>query len=93
MTILEQISKLKARQIVLSNIMAASDAHAAKCVKLGLDFAKVYPEDLAAYTAAREEYNANEAALSSLDEALAREAEEEEARERGEAIEEAGNVE
>lgn len=62
----EKINELEARQLVLSNIMASSDAHASKCTKLGLSFAETYPDDLAAYEEAREEYNANEEALAAL---------------------------
>lgn len=47
--------------------MSQSDAHASKCIKLGLNFADTYPEDYAAYTAAREEYNANEAKMTELE--------------------------
>lgn len=62
----EKINELEARQLALSNIMASSDAHASKCTKLGLSFAETYPDDLAAYEAAREEYNTNEESLAAL---------------------------
>lgn len=62
----EKINELEARQLVLSNTMASSDAHASKCTKLGLSFAETYPDDLAEYEAAREEYNENETSLESL---------------------------
>ena len=42
-------------------IMAESDAHAAKCMKMGLTFREEYPEEYTAYEAAREEYNTLEA--------------------------------
>ena len=67
MTISEQIGELESRQIVLSNIMAYSDGHAAKCVKLGLNYSESYPEELETYKAARDEYNINEVSLSELD--------------------------
>ena len=59
MTISEQISELESHQIVLSSIMASSDGHAAKCVKLGLNYSESYPEELEACKAARDEYNVN----------------------------------
>ena len=46
------------------SVMSESDAHAAKCAKLGKKFATAYPEDYAAYIAANEEYNANEAKIA-----------------------------
>ena len=60
--------------LVLSNEMASSDAHAAKCIKLGLNFGEAYPEELERYKASRDEYNANEVALSELYAALEKEA-------------------
>ncbi len=62
----DQINALESRQLELQAIMASSDAHAAKCTKLGLDFGETYPEELLAYSAAREEYNANEVILAEL---------------------------
>ena len=74
MTTQEKINELESRQIVLSNEMASSDAHAAKCIKLGLNFGESYPEELERYKASRDEYNANEVALSELYTALEKEA-------------------
>lgn len=74
MTTQEKINELESRQIVLSNEMASSDAHAAKCIKLGLNFGEAYPEELERYKASRDEYNANEVALSELYTALKKEA-------------------
>ena len=74
MTTQEKINELESRQIVLSNEMASSDAHAAKCIKLGLNFGEAYPEELERYKASRDEYNANEVALSELYTALEKEA-------------------
>lgn len=73
MTTIEKISALESRQIVLSNIIASSDAHAIKCAKLGLDFGKTYPDDLKAYEQAIKEFNENEIELANL--AIALEAE------------------
>jgi hypothetical protein len=61
-----QIERLGERQTALLAVMAESDSHAAKCAKLGLDFKTSYPEDYAAYTAANEEYNANETKMEEL---------------------------
>ena len=66
MTTIEQISALESRQIELRNAMAASDAHASKCAKLGLNFQATYPDDYTAYIAANDEFNANEVALATL---------------------------
>ena len=74
MTTQEKINELESRQIVLSNEMASSDAHAAKCIKLGLIFGEAYPEELERYKASRDEYNANEVALSELYTTLEKEA-------------------
>ena len=59
-----QLQQLEERQLELLSVMSESDAHAAKCAKLGKKFATAYPEDYAAYTAANDEYNANEAKIA-----------------------------
>lgn len=74
MTTREKISALESRQLELRAIMADSDAHAAKCIKLSLNFGEAYPEELERYKASRDEYNANEVALSELYTALEKEA-------------------
>jgi len=74
MTTQEQINVLESRQIALSNEMASSDAHASKCIKLGLDFRETYPEDYEAYTEARNEFSENEIALETLNRELEEEA-------------------
>ena len=68
MNTLESISALESRQLELLGVMRQSDAHALKCQKLGKVFADEYPEDFAAYEAARQEYNENEVALAELQE-------------------------
>lgn len=73
MTTQEQINALESRQLDLRAEMGKSDAHAAKCTKLGVSFAETYPEDLAAYNAANAEFNANEQTLTGLYEQLAEE--------------------
>lgn len=60
----EQLQRLEERQLELLSEMSKSDAHAAKCAKLGKKFATTYPEDYAAYAAANDEYNANEAKIA-----------------------------
>lgn len=74
----ERINALESRQLELRALMAKSDAHASKCVKMGTKFSTQYPEEAAAYRAANAEYNENEAALQDLysqrDEELAAEA-------------------
>lgn len=62
----EQIQKLEERQLELLSIMSDSDAHASKCVKLGLNFGEQYPDDYTKYVNARTEYNNNEQELETL---------------------------
>lgn len=59
--------ELGEQQLQLAAVMSESDAHASKCIKLGLNFQEAYPDDYAAYTAAREQYNANEEELAKLE--------------------------
>jgi hypothetical protein len=47
-------------------LMGKSDAHAAKCAKLGVKFSDEYPDDLKEYEAANAEYNSNEETISAL---------------------------
>ena len=68
----KKIQDLEAAQIALLKVMAESDAHASKCVKLGKDFKETYPEDYARYTEAREKYNSNEQKIGELKEELAK---------------------
>ncbi len=46
--------------------MSDSDAHASKCVKLGLNFVEQYPNEYTRYVNARTEYNNNEQELETL---------------------------
>lgn len=64
----ELLRQLGEQQLQLAAVMSESDAHASKCIKLGLNFQEAYPDDYAAYTAAREQYNANEEELAKLEE-------------------------
>ena len=66
MTNEENLSRLQARQLELLALMSKSDAHAAKCAKLGVKFSDKYPNDLAEYEAANVEYNSNESAIAEL---------------------------
>lgn len=69
----DQINALESRQLELQATMASTDAHAAKCVKLGKKFSTQYPEEAAGYQAANDEYNANEVTLAALRDQLAAE--------------------
>lgn len=80
MTTQEQINALESKQLSLLGVMSRSDAHAAKCVKLGVSFAENYPEDLAAYNTANAEYNRNEETLAELYKKRAEEIEAEQAK-------------
>lgn len=62
-----QLQQLEERQIALLSEMSKSDAHAAKCAKMGKKFATAYPEDYAEYLKANEEYNANEVKIKELE--------------------------
>lgn len=59
----EKIGRLQSELLRLQAVMAGSDAHASKCVKMGLAFQDTYPEEYADYLAARERYNEIEALL------------------------------
>ena len=63
----EELKQLQNRKVALLTIMASSDAHAAKCAKLGKKFQTQYPDDYAAYTAANEEYQTVEQRISELE--------------------------
>ena len=67
MDLMQQIRTLESRQTELRNKMSESDPHLWGCLKKVLElFRQSYPEDYAAYTAANEEYNANEVKLAEL---------------------------
>lgn len=51
------LQRIAERKMALQATMAESDAHAAKCMKMGLTFREEYPEEYVSYEAAREEYN------------------------------------
>ena len=62
----EMLRKLSERQLHLASVMVQSDAHASKCVKLGLNFEEAYPGDYEEYAKAREEYNTNEEEMARI---------------------------
>ena len=63
----DELKQQQARQVELLTIMSSSDAHAAKCAKLGENFREEYPEDYAAYVAANEEYQTVERRIKELE--------------------------
>lgn len=67
MTKKEQLEQLQARKVALLTIMQKSDAHAAKCSKLGADFQEEYPDDYAEYVAANNEYQQVERDINNLE--------------------------
>lgn len=71
-SIVRKISELESVNLGLLAQMEKSDAHAAKCSKLGISFAETYPGDLAEYKDAAEKYNANEVEISRLKDELAK---------------------
>ena len=63
----ERIARIQERLLELASIMSKSDAHASKCVKLGLSYKDNYPNEYDEYTQAREDYNQLEKELVALD--------------------------
>lgn len=70
MTKQEQLKELQSRIVALRTLMIKSDAHAAKCAKMGKKFATQYPDDYAEYVAANEEYQQVEAQAAKLEEEI-----------------------
>ena len=70
---MEQISGIESQMLALKDTMAKSDAHASRCIKLGLSFEETYPDDVPVYKAANKSYNDLEVKLASLREQLAKE--------------------
>lgn len=62
----ELLNAREAHLLELKATLAASDEHALKCFKKGLVFEEAYPEDAAAYEAARLEYNQVEVEVEDL---------------------------
>lgn len=63
----EMLQRLNEEQLALMSTMSQSDAHASKCIKMGLNFQNEYPEDYAKYSAARIKYNENEAEIARIE--------------------------
>ena len=61
------MARVQERLLELASIMSKSDAHASKCVKLGLSYKDNYPNEYNEYTQAREDYNQLEKELVALD--------------------------
>ena len=65
----DRIARIQERLLELASIMSKSDAHASKCVKLGLSYKDNYPNEYNEYIKAREDYNQLEKDLAALESA------------------------
>ena len=63
----ERMARIQEQLLELASIMSKSDAHASKCVKLGLSYKDNYPNEYDEYTQAREDYNQLEKELVALE--------------------------
>ena len=63
----ERIARIQEQLLELASIMSKSDAHASKCVKLGLSYKDTYPNEYNEYVKAREDYNQLEKDLAALE--------------------------
>lgn len=63
----ERKAHIQERLLELASIMSNSDAHASKCVKLGVSYKDNYPDEYNEYTQAREDYNQLEKDLAALE--------------------------
>ena len=63
----ERMARIQEQLLELASIMSKSDAHASKCVKLGLSYKETYPNEYDEYTQAREDYNQLEKDLAALE--------------------------
>ena len=63
----ERMARTQERLLELASIMSKSDAHASKCVKLGLSYKDNYPNEYKEYIKAREDYNQYEKDLVTLE--------------------------
>ena len=63
----DRIARIQEQLLELASIMSKSDAHASKCVKLGLSYKDTYSNEYKEYTQAREEYNSLENELATLE--------------------------
>ena len=65
----EKMARIQEQLLELASVMSKSDAHASKCVKLGLSYKDTYPNEYNEYTQAREDYNQLEKDLAALESA------------------------
>ena len=65
----KRVAHIQEQLLELASIMSKSDAHASKCVKLGLSYKDTYPNEYKEYTQAREDYNQLEKDLAALESA------------------------
>ena len=63
----EKMARIQERLLELASIMSKSDAHASKCVKLGLSYKDTYPNEYNEYVKAREDYNKLDKELATLE--------------------------
>lgn len=63
----ERMARIQERLLELANIMCKGDAHASKCVKLGLSYKDNYPNEYDEYIKARDDYNSLEKELVTLE--------------------------
>lgn len=63
----ERMARIQERLFELTSVMSKSDAHASKCVKLGISYKDNYPNEYDEYTQAREDYNQLEKDLVTLE--------------------------
>ena len=63
----ERMARIQERLLELASIMSKSDAHASKCVKLGLSYKDTYPNEYNEYVKAREDYNSLENEIIALE--------------------------
>lgn len=64
-----KMARIQEQLFELASVMSKSDAHASKCVKLGLSYKDTYPNEYKEYTQAREDYNSLEKNLAALESA------------------------
>ena len=63
----DKIARIQEQLLELASIMNKSDAHASKCVKMGLSYKDNYPTEYNEYIKAREDYNQLEKDLVTLE--------------------------
>ena len=63
----ERLTRIQERLLELASVMSKGDAHASKCVKLGLSYKDTYPNEYDEYTQAREDYNSLENEIIALE--------------------------